>query len=90
MLLRLKGNGAGDGIRTRDINLGKVALYQLSYSRKVKAVRLVTHSFSQMGGRLATALRFSLKRAFTLSKLLCVAMMMCDGGGRRLSMTSLD
>jgi hypothetical protein len=27
-------NGAGDGIRTRDINLGKVALYQLSYSRE--------------------------------------------------------
>src|SRR5579864_5369226 len=26
-------DGAGDGIRTRDINLGKVALYQLSYSR---------------------------------------------------------
>ena len=26
-------SGAGDGIRTRDINLGKVALYQLSYSR---------------------------------------------------------
>lgn len=25
--------GAGDGTRTRDINLGKVALYQLSYSR---------------------------------------------------------
>ena len=25
--------GAGDGVRTRDINLGKVALYQLSYSR---------------------------------------------------------
>ena len=24
---------AGNGIRTRDINLGKVALYQLSYSR---------------------------------------------------------
>ena len=30
---QLKGDGAGDGIRTRDINLGKVALYQLSYSR---------------------------------------------------------
>lgn len=30
---REKRNGAGDGIRTRDINLGKVALYQLSYSR---------------------------------------------------------
>ena len=26
-------NGAGDEIRTRDINLGKVVLYQLSYSR---------------------------------------------------------
>ena len=25
--------GAGDGVRTRDINLGKVALYQLSHSR---------------------------------------------------------
>ncbi len=29
-----KKNGAGDGTRTRDLNLGKVALYQLSYSRK--------------------------------------------------------
>jgi hypothetical protein len=27
------GNGAGDETRTRDINLGKVALYQLSYTR---------------------------------------------------------
>ncbi len=25
--------GAGDGIRTRDIQLGKLTLYQLSYSR---------------------------------------------------------
>ncbi len=30
---QLRTYGAGDGIRTRDINLGKVALYQLSYSR---------------------------------------------------------
>ena len=31
---RLAGrDGAGDGTRTRDIDLGKVALYQLSYSR---------------------------------------------------------
>src|SRR5437899_8458123 len=29
----MKVFGAGDGIRTRDIDLGKVALYQLSYSR---------------------------------------------------------
>ena len=28
-----KENGAGDESRTRDLNLGKVALYQLSYSR---------------------------------------------------------
>ena len=30
------GSGAGDETRTRDINLGKVALYQLSYTRRVK------------------------------------------------------
>ena len=29
-------NGAGDESRTRDLNLGKVALYQLSYSRTEK------------------------------------------------------
>ena len=28
-----KVTGAGDETRTRDINLGKVALYQLSYTR---------------------------------------------------------
>ena len=27
--------GAGNEVRTRDLNLGKVALYQLSYSRVV-------------------------------------------------------
>ena len=27
------GSGAGNEARTRDLNLGKVALYQLSYSR---------------------------------------------------------
>ena len=26
-------NGAGNEVRTRDLNLGKVALYQLSYTR---------------------------------------------------------
>jgi hypothetical protein len=29
-------NGAGDRIRTGDIDLGKVALYQLSYSRSTE------------------------------------------------------
>ena len=28
-----EGFGAGNEVRTRDLNLGKVALYQLSYSR---------------------------------------------------------
>jgi hypothetical protein len=37
--------GAGDGIRTRDINLGKVALYQLSYSR-LKACK--SHSLTTL------------------------------------------
>ena len=32
------GNGAGDRIRTGDINLGKVALYQLSYSREANCM----------------------------------------------------
>ena len=30
--------GAGDEIRTRDIYLGKVVLYQLSYSRILKGI----------------------------------------------------
>ena len=29
----LRKNGAGDAIRTRDIQLGRLALYQLSYTR---------------------------------------------------------
>ena len=33
-LCHLARNGAGNGAQTRDLNLGKVALYQLSYSRK--------------------------------------------------------
>jgi hypothetical protein len=37
-----QNSGAGDESRTRDLNLGKVALYQLSYSR----VLLQTHRLS--------------------------------------------
>ncbi len=36
--------GAGDEARTRDLNLGKVALYQLSYSRIV-LLRNALHSY---------------------------------------------
>ena len=33
-------SGAENGTRTRDLNLGKVALYQLSYFRKVSLIRM--------------------------------------------------
>ena len=32
-MMSMQNLGAGDESRTRDLNLGKVALYQLSYSR---------------------------------------------------------
>jgi hypothetical protein len=35
-LISLKIYGAGGGTRTRDPNLGKVVLYQLSYTRNKK------------------------------------------------------
>jgi hypothetical protein len=31
---RLSENGAGEAVRTPDVHLGKVVLYQLSYARK--------------------------------------------------------
>ena len=31
----MKKDGAGNEVRTRDLNLGKVALYQLSYSHNI-------------------------------------------------------
>ena len=31
-------NGAGDGVRTRDPELGKLVLYQLSYTRNADAL----------------------------------------------------
>ena len=39
-----EGDGAGDEIRTRDIYLGKVVLYQLSYSRNKKTPALTDFS----------------------------------------------
>ena len=33
--------GAGNEIRTRDPDLGKVVLYQLSYSRFIQSVRIL-------------------------------------------------
>ena len=44
--------GAGNEIRTRDLNLGKVALYQLSYSR-VKGCALWGMALFVSTGRLS-------------------------------------
>jgi hypothetical protein len=48
--------GAGDRIRTGDIDLGKVALYQLSYSRPGKI------PFSTETPAVSNVLAISLKR----------------------------
>ena len=51
--LVMRIHGAGDGIRTRDIDLGKVALYQLSYSRS----NMVTHHCRPLFGALSNKRR---------------------------------
>ena len=40
-------NGAGEGIRTLDIHLGKVVLYQLSYARENLSISF-DHSNNQV------------------------------------------
>ncbi|CAM2340514.1 hypothetical protein BVIET440_230025 [Burkholderia vietnamiensis] len=40
-----KKSGAGDESRTRDLNLGKVALYQLSYSRVLLRYCFPSHAY---------------------------------------------
>src|SRR5678816_883324 len=42
--------GAGNETRTRDLNLGKVALYQLSYSRTEPAILLSVVAVSTVAG----------------------------------------
>ena len=39
-------NGADNGTRTRGLNLGKVALYQLSYVRNAERLKSVPYLFS--------------------------------------------
>ncbi|CAG9239399.1 hypothetical protein BGLA2_930041 [Burkholderia gladioli] len=55
-------SGAGDESRTRDLNLGKVALYQLSYSRVLLPAAIAT----LLAGISALLLR-SLLRSFQCS-----------------------
>ena len=47
--------GAGDGIRTRDIDLGKVALYQLSYSRSIRELHCLPWKARLSNGGYANA-----------------------------------
>ena len=47
--------GAGDGIRTRDIDLGKVALYQLSYSRLSETLILTSQQWACQTSMVAAA-----------------------------------
>jgi hypothetical protein len=58
--------GAGDESRTRDLNLGKVALYQLSYSRKQDRHFIVMKTQRQMRAsgiwRIQTAPAFTAMR----------------------------
>ena len=44
-VLLLLSFGAGDGARTRYLHLGKVALYQMSYARRMRSL-LTTHGAS--------------------------------------------
>ena len=44
LTVRRKEYGASEGIRTLDIHLGKVTLYQLSYTRTMQAMPNLDHS----------------------------------------------
>jgi hypothetical protein len=47
--LFLTPNGAGEGIRTLDIHLGKVVLYQLSYARILLFISLYITNLASIG-----------------------------------------
>ena len=46
---------AGNGTRTRDPNLGKVVLYQLSYSRNLRRILLAGFPLGNRGAEAPTA-----------------------------------
>ena len=49
--------GAGDEVRTRDLDLGKVALYQLSYSRLRYFAAVAANGGTKVGKRACEASR---------------------------------
>ena len=50
----LERSGAGDGDRTRDTKLGKLVLYQLSYTRSINEVSGMFARFCQPLSRMPT------------------------------------
>ena len=55
-------NGAVDGARTRDLHLGKVALYQLSYYRKTGLLYHLRRAKASTFWKLVRAKRLELIR----------------------------
>ena len=69
---RLAKHGAGEGTRTLDINLGKVALYQLSYTRLLASRRDSRGSIAAQGSQFSVPdLAESLLRLWQLAPLTC-------------------
>src|SRR5216683_2241122 len=63
--------GAGDETRTRDIDLGKVALYQLSYSRSARRILASLFRSSWHIGQMTTissAIRAAVRLIWAASK----------------------
>ncbi len=60
-LIARPNNGAGNGTRTRDIQLGKLTLYQLSYARSGKSQ--LYHAFWQ-SSKATSSLKALLEQLF--------------------------
>jgi hypothetical protein len=56
-LFQRRVSGAGEGIRTLDIHLGKVVLYQLSYARKSFIISISLKKFKEIMGNVKMKFR---------------------------------
>jgi hypothetical protein len=57
-------DGAGDGTRTRDVQLGKLAFFQLNYSRSASVINIAQSiDYAQSEMARPENLRFYLARA---------------------------
>jgi hypothetical protein len=48
MIVDCGKNGAGDEVRTRDLQLGRLELYQLSYSRSIMDTIARSYRYDQL------------------------------------------